>query len=98
MDGKKTNGLFVPIGFGEEKKKKIGAPLTISHAVRIAKIVDFLPNKVDAGFLIWAKKGFKTIKQMFEEETLKSFKQLQDKHGLCSKDFCRYLHVMSWQR
>ena len=52
-------------------RKKLGAPLTTSHAVRIAKIVDFLPNKLDAGLQIWAKKGLTTINQIFEGVTLK---------------------------
>ena len=77
-------------------RKKIGAPQTISQAVRIAKIVDFLPNKLDAGFQIWAKKGLITINQMSDGETLKSFKQLQDKYRLCSKDFYRYLQLRDY--
>ena len=77
-------------------REKIGAPLTISHAIRIVKIVDFLPNKLDAMFQIWAKKGLITINQMFEGVTLKSFKQLQDKYGLSSKDFYRYLQLRDY--
>ena len=77
-------------------RKKIGAPLTISRAVKIPKIVDFLPNKLDAGFQIWANKGLITINQMFVGETLKSFKQLQDKYGLCSKDFYWYLQLRDY--
>jgi len=77
-------------------RKKIGAPLTISCAVKLAKIVDFGPNKLDAGFQNWAGKGLITINQMFEGETLKSFKQLQDKYGLCSKDFYRYLQLRDY--
>lgn len=73
--------------FGEEKT---GAPLTISCVVRIAKI-DFLPNKMDAGFQIFVVKGLITINQMFDGETFMTFKQLQDKYGLCSKDFLQYL-------
>lgn len=53
----------------------------------------FLPGTLDAGFREWVEKGRITINQMFEGEILKSFKQLQDTFGLCSKDFYRYLQV-----
>lgn len=54
-------------------RKKICAPLTISRAVKIAlliveRLLIFLPNKLDAGFQIWAKKGLITINQMFDGE------------------------------
>lgn len=55
-------------------RRKVGAPLTISRAVRIAKIVDFLLNKLDAEFQICAGKRLVTIDQMFEGETLHLFK------------------------
>lgn len=63
------------------------------YGTKEMEIVDFLPNKSDAGFQIRAEKGLITINQMFDGETLKSFKQLQDKYGLCSKDFYRYLQL-----
>ena len=77
-------------------KKKLGIPLSISRATKIAKNIYFLPNKLDLGFRTWAEKGLITINQMFNRETLKSFKQLQDKFGLLSNDFYRYLQLRNY--
>lgn len=50
----------------------------------------------NVGFKIWAEKGLITTNQMFDRGTLKSFKQLQDKFGLLSNDFYRYLQVRNY--
>lgn len=77
-------------------RKKIGAPLTTSRAVKIAKDVDFLPCRLDVGFRGWMEKGLININQLFDGGTLKSFTQLQDKYGLTSKDFYRYLQLRNY--
>ena len=41
-------------------------------------------------------KGLKMLHQMFEGEVLWSFRQLQDKFGLTSKDVHRYLQLRSY--
>lgn len=74
-------------------RKIVEAPLTMSKAVKIAKNVEFLQGKLNAGFRVWAEKGQITIDQIFEGEILKSFKQLQDEFGLCSTDFYKYLQL-----
>uniref|UniRef100_A0A3P9KVM4 Reverse transcriptase domain-containing protein n=1 Tax=Oryzias latipes TaxID=8090 RepID=A0A3P9KVM4_ORYLA len=79
-------------------RKNIGAPLTTSRALKISKIADFLPNKIDPGFSDWGKKGLLTIHQLFDGDILKSFKQLQDKYGIDSKDFYRYLQIRDYLR
>lgn len=79
-------------------RKKLGIPLTTSHALQIAKLSDFPPSKIDPGFLNWAERGLITVHQMFDGEILKSFKQLQDKHGLSSKDYFRYLQIREYIR
>lgn len=77
-------------------RKKIGAPLTTSRAVKIAKDIDFLPCRLDVGFRGWMEKGLININQLFDGGTLKSFTQLQDKYGLTSKDFYRYLQLRNY--
>uniref|UniRef100_A0A3P8TVH1 Reverse transcriptase domain-containing protein n=1 Tax=Amphiprion percula TaxID=161767 RepID=A0A3P8TVH1_AMPPE len=77
-------------------RKKTGAPLTTSRAVKIAKDVDFLPCRLDAGFRGWTAKGLINISQLFDGGTLKSFTQLKDKYALTSKDFYRYLQLRNY--
>ncbi len=77
-------------------KKKMKMPLSISRATSIAKNVDFVPNRMDSGFGNWAEKGLITIHQMFDGDAVKSLKQLQDKFGLVSTDFYRYLQLRDY--
>lgn len=74
----------------------MGMPLTTSCALQITKLSDFYPIKIDSGFLIWAEKGLTTVHELFDGEILKSFKQLQDQYGLCSKDFYQYLQIRDY--
>lgn len=76
----------------------MGIPLTTSRALQIAKLSDFPPSKMDPVFFNWAGRGLITVHQMFDGEILKSFKQLQDKHGLSSKDLFRYLQIRDYIR
>lgn len=79
-------------------RKQMGMPLTISRALQIAKLSDFYPNRIDSSFLTWAEKGLLTIHDLFDGEVLKSFSQLQEQYGLCSKDFHRYLQIRHFVR
>lgn len=77
-------------------KRKTGATLTSSRAVRVTRSADFQPIKLDARFRIGAEKGLIAINQLFEGEILKSFTQLQDKYGLCPKEVYLYLQLRDY--
>ena len=75
-------------------RKKIGAPLEISRAMKISGLMNFKPKNLDYG--LGGAKGLIMIHQMFDGEVLRSFRQLQDRFGLTNKDFHRYLQLRSY--
>lgn len=77
-------------------RKKFKMSLSISRATRLDRNEDFLPSKLDSGFKVWTEKGLVTIHQLLEGDSMKSFKQLQDRFGLDSKDFYKYLQLRSY--
>lgn len=64
------------------------APLSISRAMKITDIVDFIPGKLDSRFKEWKNKGITVLDDLFEGEILLSFDQLKEKFGLRSTDSC----------
>ena len=56
----------------------------------MAALCDFLPAKLDSGFIRWAEKSLTTISQLFEGTTLRAFTQLQAKYGIEANDLFRY--------
>lgn len=77
-------------------RKSVKAPLSISRAMRIVDIIDFLPGQHDPRFRDWENRNLRFIDDLFEGETLMSFGQLQGKYGLTSTDFYRFLQIRSY--
>ena len=77
-------------------KKIINAPQSISRAMKISEIIDFKPRHFDSRFKEWENKGLIFIEDLFDGDTLKSFNQLQEKFGLISTDFYRFLQLRSY--
>ena len=67
------------------KQALITLPLT-SNAL-------FTPSLIDAAFEVWAGKGCKRVKDLFEGGVFMSFEQLVDAYGLPRSHFFRYLQV-----
>lgn len=61
--------------------------------MNISWLLNFEQNKLDVGFEELEEKGLTMIHKMFDGEVLRSFRQLQDRFGLTSKDFHRYLQL-----
>lgn len=77
-------------------RKKINAPQSIFRAMNISEIIDFKPRHFDPRFKDWENKGLIFIDDLFDGETLKSFNHLQEKFGLISTDFYRFLQLRSY--
>lgn len=57
---------------------------------------DFLPGCNDQGYKLWMERGLKKLGDLFENQVLMSFTQVQQKFGLHKKDFFRYLQVRNF--
>ncbi len=51
-------------------RKLLNLSVSLSRAPKTASISDFLPAKLDSGFIRWVGKGLTTINQLFEGTTL----------------------------
>lgn len=74
-------------------RKKLEGPMNLSRAMSIAGNIEFQPSIWDSGFKRWECSGLCTINQLFEENHLKSFSQLQEQFSLPSKDHYRFLQI-----
>ncbi len=74
----------------------MNAPQSISRAMKISEIMDFIPRHLDSRFKVWENKGLTLIDDLFDGEILKSFNQLQENFGLISTDFYRFLQLRSY--
>ncbi len=54
---------------------------------------EFTPNTSDRRFKSWIKQGLTTYISFIKENSIQSFKALQDKHGLEQNKFYGYLQV-----
>ena len=77
----------------EKFRKVMDLPLSLSRATKISSIYDFLPAKLDTGFVKWAEKGLVTVDQLFEGTTFRAFSQLQTKFGIAQNDMFRYFQI-----
>lgn len=64
------------------------APLACNHA--------FLPSLRDGVFVTWARKGIKSMKDLYINNTFASFQQISERYSLPQSHFFRYLQVRSF--
>lgn len=67
--------------------------MALSRAMPILGNIEFLPSVTDLAYRRWAEKGLVTINQLFENNTLRAFSQLQEKFDLPSNDMYRFLQI-----
>lgn len=54
----------------EKTQRLLNLPLSLSRAAKIVTACDFLPAKMDSGFIRWVGKDLMTVNQLFEGRTL----------------------------
>lgn len=77
-------------------QKQIKGSVALSRVMPILGNFDFLPSLTDMAFRRWAEKGLVTIDQLFENNTLRSFSQLQEKFDLPMNDLFRFMQIRSY--
>ena len=73
-----------------------GRSKILSSQASIYGNMDFAPACSDMGLRIWEAKGILTLGELFDKGVMLTFKQIQQKYGLPSNHFFRYLQIRSF--
>lgn len=72
-------------------RKVEGRSKILSSLAPIYGNIDFAPAHSDTGFKMWEERGLLMLGHMFDKEVMLTFEQIQQKYGLPSNHFFRYL-------
>lgn len=91
----KVNNIWVKhtLKVWNNVQKQLKGSMALSRALPILGNLDLLPSLTDLTYRRWAEKGLVIVNQLFENITLRSFSQLQEKIGLPANDLYRYLQI-----
>lgn len=70
--------------------------MSVLRATKAVSMCDFVPAKLDGGFIQWAEKGLVTVNQFFEGKILKVFSQLQAQYGITSNELFKYVQIQHY--
>lgn len=91
----KINNIWVKhtLKIWNSVQKQLKGSMALSRALPILGNLDFLPSLTHLTYRKWVEKSLVIVNQLFENNTLRSFSQLQEKFGLPPNDFYRYLQL-----